>query len=331
MTPRISERTQEPPLNSLIHRSLFLFFLFLLLSLPALLPAQEPIPSDPVPPGLAASELERSRACVPVLTRLAALETELDPLAGRARRIATLSQAIALEDRERVVPLDLEDPLEVAVVRWFDRDEELALAHAESGDEAAMAERNEARQAMRDQLREALEALSSQAEERIDAEGDLARPAEMCEGAILVRSSVLEACDGTEGPVCAEARNPERAGAGRYRFVDAPEDLWDMEQLRPWTEPSSLLPSPEGGLGGAQTGTLVRRGNLTLVLSLETLIQDRSLMDQAEAADFDAHLEELGIPFDDDRFVMSPALGVALDIMAPLGGESHYFLHFGDL
>lgn len=315
-------------MNNLTRRSLFLF---LLLALPSLLPAQENIPSDPVPAGLATSELGRSRACVPVLTRLAALDAELDPLAGRARRIGTLSQAIALEDRERVAPLDMEDPLEAAVARWFDRDEELALAHAESGDEAAVAERSEARQAMREQLGEALEAITSQATERIDAEGELAELAEMCEGAVLVRSAVLEACDGTEGPVCAEARNPEEGVAGRYRFVDAPEDLWDMEQLRPWTDPSSLLPSPEGGVGGAQTGTLIRRGNLTLVLSLEPLIQDRSLVDQAEAADFDAHLEELGIPFDDARFVMTPALGVALDSMGPLGGESHYFLHFGDL
>jgi len=325
--------TQELPLNTMSRG--FLFFVPILL-LPVLLTAQEPetvepIPSEPVPSELATSELERSRTCVPVLTRLAALEAELNPLAERAQRIGALNQAIGLEDRGRVAPLALEDPLEAAVDRWFERDEELALAYADSGDDAVLTERNAARQAMRDQLREAFEAVNAQAAERMEAEGELGEAAQVCDGAILVRSAVLEVCEGSAGPVCAEARNRELAGAGRYRFVDAPEDLWDMEQLRPWTDPSPLLPSPEGGLAGAQTGTLLRRGNLTFVLSLETLIQDRSLVDDAEAAEFDAHLDELGIEFDDPRFVMTPALAVALDITTPLGGETHYLLHFGDL
>ncbi len=297
------------------------------LAQPGTLQAQEM--ELPVPSGLASAELERSRACVPVLTRLATLERELEPLAERARRLGALNQAVGLEDRDRVEPLDPSDPMEAAVADWFQRDAELAERYADSGDEAVRDERNRLRQEIQGRLRETFEAVNEQAGTRLEEELDLGEMALGCDGAVLVRSAVVEACQGVDSPVCTEAR--EAGAPGRFRFVEAPEDLWDMEQLRPWTDPTPLLPSPEGGLGGGQTGTLLRRGNLTLVLSLETILQDRSQVDPEEAAEFDAHLEALGIPFDDRRFVMTPALAVAFDTPGRLGGETHYLLHFGDL
>jgi hypothetical protein len=322
---------QEMPLNTLSRVSLCLLAA---LALPAALAAQDAPPVDPptedAPPAdLAATELARSHSCVPVLTRLAALESELAPLAERAQRIGTLNQAVGLEDRERVLPLDPGDPLEAAVDRWFERDAELAEAYAEREDETLLEERNRAREQIRTTLREAFEAVTADAEARMDAEGELGAAALACDGAILVRSAVLEACEETSGPVCDEARNREEMGS--YRFVDSAEDLWDVEQLRTWSNPSPLGPSPEGGLGGAQTGTMVRRGNVTLVMSLEPLIQDRTGIPEEEAAEFDAHLEALGFQFDDPRFVMTPALAISLDMIGPLGGETHYLLHFEDL
>jgi hypothetical protein len=312
---------QELPLNMPSRLS---FFLLAGLLLPVSVLAQDALPAN-----LVSIEEARSRNCVPVLDLLATLEVELEPLAQRAQRLGALNQAVALEDRERVAPLDPTDPMEAAVGQWFERDRELAEAIAESGDEALQRERNRAREEIRTALRESFEAVNARAGERVQADGDLGILAGDCDGAVFVRSAVLEACGNSASPVCGEARNREEAG--RFRFVERAEDLWDIEQLRPWADPAPLQPSPEGGLGGAQTGTLARRGNVTLVVSLETLIQDRSQVGADEAAEFDAHLEALGFEFDDPRFIMSPALAATLDLPGPLGGETHYLLHFGDL
>jgi len=289
------------------------------------LKAQEEVPSR-----LAALELERTRTCVPILSRLLSLEMDLEPLSLRARRLTALNQAVALEDRDRVEPLDLGDALERAVEAWFEQDGTLARAAAESGSAADQARRNDARASIQAEIQGAFEEIGIQAETRVASEGDLASFSEYCDGAILVRNVVLELCESQSGPVCDDARLPGDE-LGRFRFVEDPVDLWDIEQLRPWSDPVPLLVSPDGGVGGAQTGALARRGNLNFVFSLETLIQSRTEVPEEEANRFDEYLEALGIPFGHPDFVMAPALAVTLDIPGAVGEETHYVLHFGDL
>jgi hypothetical protein len=76
---------------------------------------------------------------------------------------------------------------------------------------------------------------------------------------------------------------------------------------------------------------LARRGNLRLVLTLEPLIRQRAGLEAERVAQFDANLDSLGFTFEDTTHVMAPALSVHLDFTEPLGGETHYLLHFGDL
>lgn len=282
-----------------------------------------------VPSNLVEWETERSRMCVPVLARLADLDARLEPLAERAERLGRLEAAIAVEDSARVSPFDESDPVELAVRDWFIADEELGRRYAE-GEEEVQEERRRAREATVQELRDTFEEVNTRAQEVLEAEADLQESAPDCQSAIFVRPVVLEVCDeGVASPICQEAREPQVQGL--FRFVEAPEDLWDVEQMRPWTDPSVLRPAPGGGLAGARTSSLVRRGNVTVVVALEPMIRERAQLDETQAAEFDAHLDSLGFAFDDPRFVMAPALAVELDIGRPLAGETHYFLHFGNL
>lgn len=310
--------------------------LALVLPLQASVAAQETPPSEAAPTDmeapperLAAFELARSRACVPALAMLADLDVRLEPLHRRADRIQRLADAVALEDSTRAEPFDGSDPLEAAVLQWFAADLELALEYVSGGSEDVQERRTRAREEIRQRLLDALDAVGAEARDMIETAGDVDAAAAECEDAILVRSAVLEACESAESPVCDEARSGEPGG--RYGFVDAPEDLWDVEEYRPWSEPSPLQRTPEGGVGGARTGTLSRRGNILLFLGLEPMIRDRSSLSEEEAAGFDANLEALGFEFEDPRYVMAPALTVRLNLSEALAGETHYLLHFGDL
>jgi hypothetical protein len=225
------------------------------------------------PPDLAAVEMERSRMCTPVFIRLAELEQDLAPVAQGSERIRALYEAVVLEDSARVAPFDASDPHEAAVREWFESDAALALEYLETSDEAVQERRDRERAAIRERLETAHEVLQERAQEILGADPELPAGARACEGVILVRSAVVEACDGLSGPVCEEARAGEVQG--RYRFVEAPEDLWDVEQLRPWTPPTPLRPTPQGELGGARTGTLLRRGNIHLLVGLEPMIRER--------------------------------------------------------
>lgn len=296
---------------------------------PALLPAHAGA-QEPVPPRMVADELERSRMCVPVLARLEALNSELEPLALRVNRIGRLYEAVALEDSMRVVPFDEASEDDRRVRDWFRADAELAERYLETEDEAVLEERRTRRGELEDELEEAFAAVSDQADAILGRDPALPGLAAQCDGAILVRPAVMERCpEGDGSRICAEARSGE-AGE-QYRFVDAAEDLWDVEQLRPWTSPSGIGPRPDGLLGGGQTSTLLRRGNVQLALALEPLIRVRDEIPAEEAAEYDRNLEEMGFQFDDPRFVMSPALLVELDMDQPLADETIYLLHFGDL
>lgn len=288
------------------------------------LSAQEAVPSN-----LVEFETERSRTCVPVLARLAELNEELDPLARRVDRIGALYEAVALEDSLRVAPFDEANPEDRIVQSWFRDDGELAREYVDSEDEALLETRRERRAQVEEELEGAFRRISEEADAILGQDEELPAAASECDGAILVRTAVLDACNGTSSQVCQEAR--EGAMQGRYRFVESAEDLWDVEQLRPWSTPTGIGPRPDGGLGGAQTGTLTRKGNVQLAIAVEPMIRDRDAVSPEEAAEFDSSLESMGFDFDDPRFVMSPAMVVDLDIDRPLGGETHYLLHFGDL
>lgn len=301
--------------------------LITLLSLGSPVPAQA---QGAPPPNMVADEMERSRSCVPVLSQLEALNLELDPLSRRADRIEALYQAVALEDSMRVAPFDEARREDRLVREWFEADGDLAREYVESEDEALLEERRRLRGELEEELEQAFREINQEADEILGEDEDFFEALGSCDGAILVREAVLEACgsDGTS-TVCREAGDGDVDGA--YRFVESAEDLWDVEQLRPWTNPSGIGPRPDGGLGGASTGTVARRGNVRLALALEPMLLERSEVSPEEEAEYDAHLEAMGFEWDNPRFVMAPAVVVSLDIDRPLAGETHYLLHFEDL
>lgn len=288
-------------------------------------------PQDEPPPNFAAAELARSRECVPVLSRLDAMATELQPRQERARRIEALHRAVTVEDSARVSPLAEDDPLERAVAEWFRADLELARRYLETEDESIREERSARRAEILERLEQAYQEVSREAEEIVGSNEDLQGTVQGCQGRVFVRSAVEEACASQPGesPLCQAAATEEQAS--NLRFVDSPEDLWNMERLRPWTEPAPIRPTPAGGLGGGRTASLARRGNSTVVIGVEPLIRPRANLTEEEAALYEANLDSLGYGFDHPGFVMAPALTFEIDMPARLGGETHYLLHFGGL
>jgi hypothetical protein len=312
-------------------RTLLLLGLFIPFALGAqdTLTATPQVAEPPPPARLVDVESARSRRCVPVLARLDTLNTKLAPLATLADRIRLLDQVVVLEDTTRAGPLSTTDSVEVAVRAWFAEDQVLARQYAESGDSTIEARRAQGRDRIRQRLYDALGAVSARGRETIAAAGDLEQGARECQGVILVRPAVVEACGSADVPVCVDARAAE--ATGRYRFVDLPEHLWDVESIRIWEQPGRLGPTPDGGLGGAQTAAVAQRGNMMLVFSVEPMIRDRAEIPAAELARLEANLDSLGITYRHPKYLVAPALAVELDVIEPIGGETHYFLHFGDL
>lgn len=284
---------------------------------------------DPPPADLAAEEEARTRMCVEGLARLAEVDERLAPFSQRLERIENLFGAVGLEDPSRAEPFDAGDPLEQAVRDWFEADGALAARYADAPTEELAQERRTLREEIQTRLQETYGSVSDEARQVLDESEDLGEITFHCQGAVFVRSVVLEACESTSSPLCEPARAAEPQGP--YRFVDDAEDLWDVEQLRPWADPVPLRPMPDGTLDGASTNVLTRRGNVTLMLGIEPIIQPRSSVDPEQAARFDENLESLGFDFDHPDFVMAPALAVQLRIPGPLGGETHYLLHFGEI
>lgn len=285
--------------------------------------------AEPPPPaGIAAAEASRSKRCVPLLARLDTLQTKLEPLARQADRLQALDQAILFEDSTKAAPFDARDSVEVAVRAWFAGDQALAKRYAESGDSALAAQRDAGRAQIRKRLGDAMAAVRARGQQTIAAAGDLELGARECQGMMLVRPAVLEACGGAGIPVCAAARDTAR---GRFRFVDRAEDMWDVESLTPWVQPQRLAPQPSGGLGGAKTEVVAQRGNLMVGLGLEPMIRDRAQIGAQDVATIEAGLDSLGIKYRNARYLLAPALAVELEVAEPLAGETRYFLHFGDL
>lgn len=300
-------------------------FLALVLTAGASFPVQG---QDALPDGLARLELERSRQCVDVLARIEALEQRLEPLASRSQRLISIANAIALEDRTSVEPLDASDPTEAAVAAWFTTDLELATRYLDENDEALTTQRNEARQAIRERVSEALGALQGAADQEIEAAGNLSSTVGGCDGAILIRSAVIEACATATSPVCEPARNGGTDSP--YRFVDAPGDLWQVEELRPWTNPAPLGVTPDGQIGGARTVGYARTGNLTLSLSFGPLLGSREDFTADEIARFQAIIDSAGFTFDHPEVAFAPSMSMRASAPEPLAGETLYILHFGE-
>ena len=304
--------------------SVYLLALLLSPTLPAVLQAQ-----DAPPPGLAEVELARSRSCVGSLARLAELNTTLAPIAQRLDRLNALGRAVSLEKAGEVRPFDPSDPVEEAVAQWFVADSAMAARYLAAPDSALLGERSAARTAILGRIDQSIQEQATDGQVKAREGAPIQAAAQPCEGAILVRSAVLEVCATTPSPVCDAAATEEPEGSGR--FVESPEDLWDVEQYRPWSQPTGLQRSPDGGLVGARTAARARRGNIVFSLSLTPLLRRRSELSEEEVAEFEANLDSLGFTFEHPLFVMAPGFEIQAQLPAPLGGETHYVLHFGDL
>jgi hypothetical protein len=140
---------------------------------------------------------------------------------------------------------------------------------------------------------------------------------------------VLEACETEDGPICEQAARPASEAVG-FRFVETPENLWDIQQLRPWTAPTGLRPGANGQLDGARTIGFARVGNVVVSVAFAPLLRQRSEIQPADLARFSAVNDSLGLTFDHPDLAFVPALGVRATLPAPLAGEDAYVLHFAE-
>lgn len=304
-------------------RSALIVLLLLLAAVP--LAAQD----DEPPSGLAFVERTRSMTCVGVLARVDRLDTELEPLAVRSRRLVTLSRAVALEERSLAEPLDPDDAFERRVRDWFVNDRALAQRYVNQPDPNLAAERAAGRETMKSAIASAIARVQSEADSILDSNEGLAAAAAPCDGAIFVREAVLEACATEDGPMCEEAALPP-SEVRTYRFVDDPETMWDIQEMRPWTTPGPIRPGPTGQLDGARTIGYARIGNVVVSVAFSPLFRDRTELSPEELAAFQAVNDSLGLDVSHADFAITPSLSVRLALPRALAGEERYVVHFGD-
>ncbi len=305
----------------------------LALVLPGVLSAQDSLAQNQTPDlprDLITVEAARSRACVGGLARLSAFDSALAPYAQRVDRLNQLGRAVSLEKSGDAAPFDRADSLESAVAEWFQSDSALAVRFLEASDSTIPARRDEARNAMLNRLRQAIQGISAEAQQELGDGADIGKAAEPCVGAILARSVILDECETISSPVC-EAAQATDSQDPQYRFVEAPEDVWDVEEYSPWSTPEPLQADANGDLVGASTSARARRGNAVFILTLKPLLLARSEVTDEEAAQYKANLDSLGFTFDHPGFVMAPGLEIQGNLPPPLGGETDYVLHFGNL
>ena len=284
---------------------------------------------DVPPPGLASAEVARSRACVGTLARVREVDTLLAPLADGSRRLLAMAQAVALEDPTIVASLDSEDPMEAAVHAWFLADGELAQRYVAEQSPAIAAERTAAREVIKTTLEEGIAGIQAEAEVVLENSREIAVEAAPCEGAIFVRGAVLEACETESAPICEEASSAP-SEASLFRFVDTPESLWDVQELRPWTTPTALGAGPAGQLEGARTIGYARVGNVVVSVSFSPLLRDRGEATPEELQSYVLTNDSLGLTFTHPDLAFTPALGVRATLPVPLAEETRYLVHFGD-
>jgi hypothetical protein len=68
-----------------------------------------------------------------------------------------------------------------------------------------------------------------------------------------------------------------------------------------------------------------------LNVALAPLLRARSELDEEGIREFEANLDSLGFSFEHPRLVMAPGIQIQGSLPAPIGGETLYVLHFGDL
>lgn len=282
---------------------------------------------DAAPAGLGDIEAARSRACVPVLARVDALNLRLQPLGLRAERLRAVATAIAIEDRAFVDSLDQTDETEAAVHAWFIADMRLAEGYVETQNEELQRQRTVAREGIKGTVQGALEAVQAGARTIMESEPDLSAEAAPCDGAIFLRPEVLAACEGVESPICSAAAPTEPDGV--FRFVDSAEDLWDVQEIRPWSPPGPLQVAPDGSLAGARTVAFARHGNIVITVAFAPLIQPRSQIDEEQAAELMAIVDSIGFAFDHPDLVYAPSIAVRATLPEAIAGEDLYVLHFG--
>lgn len=283
---------------------------------------------DAPPADLAEVELRRSRTCVAVLARVDRVNGQLDPLAQRMQRIATLSEAVRLEDNSIVASLDASDPLEAQVRDWFRSDAALARQLVAQEDASIQAARTAGREVIKAAVATAMTEIESEANVILEENRDLMDGAAPCDGAIFVRSEVLSACENEEALVCDQARLPASEAQG-FRFVDQAEDLWQIQEFRPWTAPSSIGPGAQGQLDGGRTVGFMRAGNVVISVAFTPVFRDKAQTPPEELQVWGATNDSLGITFDHPAIAFVPGLGVQVALPEPLGGEDRYILHFG--
>jgi hypothetical protein len=217
-----------------------------------------------------------------------------------------------------------------AVRQWFLTDGELARRFVAEGDAELQAGRTAGRTEVRARLLARMEALRAEADSALPDAAEVGASAQPCQGVVFVRPVVVEECRVTPSPLCDYAEVPAIGEPGPVPFVETAEDIWGVEQMRPWTDPIPMQIGPDGALMGAHAVASARRGNIELVVALGPLIRERSALSPTQVVEFEANLDSLGFEFEHPSLVMAPVLEVQLNLPVPLGGETHYLLHFND-
>lgn len=280
------------------------------------------------PSRLAEIELERSRSCVGILERMTDLNAQVEPYARRGQRLQGIAQAIAIEEHSIVDSLNVDDSIEAAVRNWFETDRALARRYAAQQDASIAAERSAGRETIQATVTRAMEAVQADVSEILGANEELMAAAAPCDGAIFVRSAVLEVCDaGGSGPICEEARLPA-SEATRFRFVETPESIWEIEELRPWTQPTPVRVGPNG-LDGGRTVGYTRVGNVVATVAFTPLLAPKEQTPPEILTAYEATNDSLGLSFDHPRLAFTPALGLRMALPQALDEEDGYILHFG--
>ncbi len=279
------------------------------------------------PSRLAEIESERSRACVAILERLEAVDARLEPFARQIERLQTIAQAIALEDRSLAEPFDTTNPTEAAVSEWFDSDRALARRYVTQQDASVLAERSAGRENIKGTVTRALEAVQAEASGVLGEDEAVINEAAPCDGAIFVRPAVLEACETAEGAICDDARLPSTEPS-RFQFVDDAAAMWEMQEVRPWTQPAPVRPGPNGLTGGRTVG-FTRVGNVVATVAFTAIILSRDQLPAETLTAYEATNAALGVTLDHPTIVFTPALGLRVALPQPLDEEDGYVLHFG--
>lgn len=279
------------------------------------------------PSRLAEVERARSTSCVAILERLEAVDARLEPFGQRIERLQAIARAIALEDRSLVEPFDTGVPTEARVEEWFDSDEVLARRYVAQQEASILAERTAGRETIKATVTRALEEVQAEANEVLGDDEDVINAAAPCDGAIFVRPAVLEACERASGAICEDARLPADEPS-RFQFVDDASAMWEMQEVRPWTQPAPVRPGPNGLTGGRTVG-FTRVGNVVATVAFTAIILPREQIPPETLSAYEATNSALGVSLDHPTITFTPALGVRLALPEPLDTEDGYVLHFG--